>query len=62
MRKLMTNELASQYGFLGTRNDKRPFKNLKMKDLVLRKYLFMHLLEYKEIFNWHKNSENIYSL
>lgn len=41
MRKLMTNELASQYSFLGTRNDKRPFKKLKMKDLLLRKYVFM---------------------
>lgn len=37
MKKMMTNELASQYSFLGSRNDKQSFKKLRMKELLLRK-------------------------
>ncbi|XP_019698160.1 uncharacterized protein LOC105185700 [Harpegnathos saltator] len=35
LRKMLNNELANDYNFLGQRKNKRPFGTLKMKTVVL---------------------------
>lgn len=45
LRNLMSNSIAAQYSFLGSRNDKKSFSTLNLHKVVLRKFFFPHKLE-----------------